>query len=181
MHSFLSIHRRYTFPKRQGPRPKIALDPAPQKSSWTARQKEEVPESRYSWTTRKQSLLCLSPPRLALGAEESVFMDPHGPTIAPRCPTAVIADKIKHKYFKKRAKIFFCLPSASCPYAASLHSRFNPLPHMPRPGRPSPVCQSGLYTPIRSKTTANFYSRYFLVPEKDGGLRPILDLSRRRF
>ncbi len=25
--------RRYPFPKRQGPRPKIALDPAPQKSS----------------------------------------------------------------------------------------------------------------------------------------------------
>ncbi len=34
--------------------------------------------------------------RYFLGAEESVFMDPHGPTIAPRCPTAVIADKIKH-------------------------------------------------------------------------------------
>ncbi len=32
--------RRYPFPKRQGPRPKIALDSAPQKSSWSARQKE---------------------------------------------------------------------------------------------------------------------------------------------
>ncbi len=37
----------YPFPKRQGSRPKIALDPAPQKSSWTARQKEEGPESHY--------------------------------------------------------------------------------------------------------------------------------------
>ncbi len=54
------------------------------------------------------SLYCVS------CAEESVFMDPHGPTIAPRCPTA-----------------------------ASLHSRFNPLPRGPRPGRPSPLCQRG--------------------------------------
>ncbi len=53
----------------------------------------------------KQPLLCFSPPRLTLGAEESVFTDPRGPTIAPRCPTAVIADKIKD-IFKKRAKIF---------------------------------------------------------------------------
>ncbi len=43
--------RRYPFPKRLGPRPKIALDPAPQKSSWPASQKEERPESRYRWTT----------------------------------------------------------------------------------------------------------------------------------
>ncbi len=62
----------------------------------------------------KQPLLCLLLPRLVLCAEESVFMDPHGPTIAPRCPTA-----------------------------ASLHSRFNPLPRGPRPGRPSPLCQRG--------------------------------------
>ncbi len=41
---------RYPFPKRQGPRPKIALDPEPQKSSWTARQREEGPDSRYRWT-----------------------------------------------------------------------------------------------------------------------------------
>ncbi len=104
MHIFLSIHRCYPFPKRQGPRSKIALDPAPQKTSRTARQKEEGPESRYRWTTRKHSLLCLSPPRLALGAEESVFMDPHGHTIAPRCPTAVIADKIKQNISKREQK-----------------------------------------------------------------------------
>ncbi len=48
--------------------------------------------------------MCLSPPRLALGAEESVFMDPHEPTIAPRCPTTVIADKIKHAFSKREQK-----------------------------------------------------------------------------
>ncbi len=33
--------------------------------------------------------MCLSPPRLTLGAEESVFMDPHGSTVAPKCPAVV--------------------------------------------------------------------------------------------
>ncbi len=45
-------------------------------------------------------------------AEGSVFMDPHGPTIAPRCPTTVIADKIKHIYFQKESKYLF-LPTIS--------------------------------------------------------------------
>ncbi len=57
-------------------------------------------------------------------------------SIVPRCPTAVIADKIKH-LFKKRANFLFC------PYAASLQNRFNPSSRGPRPGRPSPVCQRG--------------------------------------
>ncbi len=61
--------RRYPFPKHQGPRPKIALDPAPQKSSWTARQKEEGPSLATAGQPRKQPVSCLSPPRLALGAE----------------------------------------------------------------------------------------------------------------
>ncbi len=46
-----SSARRYPFPKRQEPRPKISLDPVPQESSWTARQKEDGPKSRYLWTT----------------------------------------------------------------------------------------------------------------------------------
>ncbi len=65
------LARCYPFPKRQGPRPKIALDPAPQKSSWTASQKEEGLAT--AGQLRKQPLFCLSPPRLELGAEESVY------------------------------------------------------------------------------------------------------------
>ncbi len=41
---------------------------------------------------------------LTLGAEESVFLVPHVPTIAPRCPTAVIVDKIKLLHFQKESK-----------------------------------------------------------------------------
>ncbi len=55
---------------------------------------------------RKQSLMCLSPPRVTLGAEESVFLIPHRPTIVPRCLTAVIADKIKHTFSKREQKSF---------------------------------------------------------------------------
>ncbi len=42
--------RRYPFLKRHGPWPKIALDPAPRKSSCSGRQKKEGPESRCHLT-----------------------------------------------------------------------------------------------------------------------------------
>ncbi len=95
--------RRYPFPKRQGPQPKIALDLAPQKSSWKARQKEEGSESHYRCTTRKQSLLCLS------CRGKCVYGSSH---IVRWCPTAVIADKIKHIHFQKESKNLF-LPTIS--------------------------------------------------------------------
>ncbi len=108
-----SAHARHDAnPSRSAkePQPKIALDPAPQKSSWTARQKEEGPESRYCWTTpQAASSVSLA---AMLSTEESVFMDPHGPTIAPRCLTAVIADKIKRIHFQKENKNIF-LPTLS--------------------------------------------------------------------
>ncbi len=47
----------------------------------------------------KQLLMCLWPPHLMLGAEQSVFL-----------VTAAINDKIKHIHFQKESKIFFCLP-----------------------------------------------------------------------
>ncbi len=95
--------RRYPFPKRQGPISKISL---------TARQKEEGPDSRYHWTTPQAvSIVSLAAP-LSAGRRGSVFMDPHGPTIAPRCPNTVIADNIKHIHFQKESKNIF-LPTIS--------------------------------------------------------------------
>ncbi len=149
------------------------------------------------------SSLSLFPSRLPLGAEESEFMDPHGPTIVPRCPTAVIADKIKHIHFQKESKNIF-LPT------------WQAIPARGYVNVGNDYGKTRLYTAIRSKTTAllrcahhhstqrerlsppcrddesvvkrshrnrssspdesGFYSRYFLVPKKDGGLRLILDL-----
>ncbi len=68
--------RRYNFPKRQGPRPKIALDPAPKKSSCSARQKEEGPKSRYRRTNPTNFLLRVSRhQRRMLGAEKNDSID----------------------------------------------------------------------------------------------------------
>ncbi len=49
--------RRHPFPKRQGPRPKIALDPAPPASSWSAGQEEERVESRHGRTAHQKASL----------------------------------------------------------------------------------------------------------------------------
>ncbi len=56
--------------------------------------------------------MCLLSPRSALGAEESVLLVSHGPTLAPGRPTAVIADKIKHIQFQKESK-YPLLPTIS--------------------------------------------------------------------
>ncbi len=119
----------YPFPKPQGPRPKIALDPVPQKSSWSARQKEEGPEFRY-----RQPLMCLLPPRLALGAEESVFLVPHGPTLVPGCPTAVIADKIKRIHFQKESKRLFLPTISVLPLCSQSVQPFQPFAWQAIPG-----------------------------------------------
>lgn len=65
------------FPKREGPRPKIALDLAPQAS------------------------FSLQPdqPRSVPGAAGNVFVANSGPVQAPKQPSAVIVGKIKHKHF----------------------------------------------------------------------------------
>ncbi len=47
--------RRHPPPKRQGPRPKIALDPAPPASSWSAGQEEERVESRHGRTAHQKT------------------------------------------------------------------------------------------------------------------------------
>ncbi len=50
-------------PKRQGPRPKIVLDPVPLASSWSMGQEEERAKSRCSWTiSQKASVMPPSTP-----------------------------------------------------------------------------------------------------------------------
>ncbi len=114
------------------------------------------PSLATAGTPRKQPLSYLSPPRLTLGAEESVFMDPHGPTIAPRCPTAVIADKTHT--FSKRVQIFSAYhkrPALMQPVCTAVSTPCHA-------GRGHPRCvnvgndygKKRLYTPICSNTTA---------------------------
>ncbi len=117
------------------------------------------------WTAgppRKQPLLYLSPPRLALGAEESVFMDPYGTTIAPRSPTAVIADKIKRIYFQKESKNLFLPTISVLPLCSQSAQLFQPLAMRAEAWQAIPgestwemndYGKTRLYTPIHSKTT----------------------------
>ncbi len=53
-----------------------------------------------------------APARGTLGGKKNVFSVPHWPAMAPRCPTAGIANKIKHKHFQKESKLP-CLPPRS--------------------------------------------------------------------
>ncbi len=108
-----------------------AKDPAP-RSPWIQclrnppeqpGRKRRGPSLATAGPPRKQPLLCLSPPRLVL----SVFMDPHGPTIAPRCPTAVIADKIKHMHFQKESKNLFLPTISVLPLCSQSAQPFQPL------------------------------------------------------
>ncbi len=181
--------RHYNFSKRQGPQPKIALDPVPKKSSWSARQKEEGPESRYRRNTpQTASHVSLATSRNA-GAEKNVFSVPHWPATASRCPNAVIADKIKHKHFQKESKLPFLPPISVLPLCSQSAQPFQPLATRADAWQAISVCVSvgnkhvkmRLFTQIReivppAQSESGFYSRYFLVLKKDGGLRPILDL-----
>ncbi|KAL0161520.1 hypothetical protein M9458_045245, partial [Cirrhinus mrigala] len=151
--------RRYPFPKRQGPRPKLALDPAP-------------PPKR-----RGQSLaplLNLQAPRLMPGAE---------------LPEPVIP-------LATRAEAWQAIPGVS-DWVMGIIKRGYSLQFARRPPRFSGVVPTVVMSRdahvLRSEvlillekgaievvhpaqSESGFYSRYFLVPKKDGGLRPILDL-----
>ncbi len=120
---------RYPFPKRQEPRPKIALDPAPQKSCWSARQKEEG------------------------------LLVPHGPTLAPGRPTAVIADKIKHIHFKKESK-YPLLPTISVlPLCSHSLELFQPLATWAEAWRAIPGVSEWVMATIRWGYTLQFALR----------------------
>ncbi len=101
--------QRYPFPKLQGPRPKIALPPAPQKSSLTARQKEEGPKFFYRWTTpQAASIVPLATP-LSAGCRGKCV---HGSSWAHYSAQAFDccdSGQNKHIHFQKESKNLFCL------------------------------------------------------------------------
>ncbi len=106
------LARRYPFPKRQGPRPKIALDRVPQKSSWTARQKEEGPESRYRWTTQQAASIVFLAAPLNAGRRGKCV---HGSSranysaqVSDRCDSG---QNKRHTFSKRERKSF--LPTIS--------------------------------------------------------------------
>ncbi len=122
----------YPFPNHQGPRPKIALDPVPQKSS-------------SSWgSPTKQPLMCLSLPRLTLGAAESVFL---------------IVDKIKHIHFQKESKNLFLPTISILPLCSQSAQPFQPLATPVETWEAIPGVSAWVMTTVRQGYTLQFARR----------------------
>ncbi len=218
--------RCYPLPKCQGPQPKIALDPAPQKSSWLARQKEEGPKSRYRRTTPQAvSNVPLVTPLSAVCRGECVIGSPraHFSAWVSNCcdsgqnktHTFSKREQISSSAYHKRPALMqpvFRAVSTSCHTGKRLACQAIPgvsewVMAMIRRGytlqfaRRPPRFRGVLATTVRSEdaqvlhaevmkllekgaieifppaqSELGFYSRYFLIPKKDGGLQPILDL-----
>ncbi len=86
------------------------------------------------------------------------------PVHAPLQQAAVIAGKLKHKHLQKESTFPLLLLTS----AKNAHILRSEVVNLLAKGAMEAV------PPAQSKS--GFYSRYFLVPKKDGGLRPILDL-----
>ncbi len=56
-----------------------------------------------------------------------MFMDFYGPTISPRCPTAVIGDKIKHIHFQKEITNIVLPTISILPLCSQSTQPFQPL------------------------------------------------------
>ncbi len=120
--------RRYPFPNRQGPRPKIALDPAPQKYSWSARQKEEGPESRYRWTAPQEASNVPLATSLSVGCRgKNVFGSSqahYSAQVSDRCDSG---QNKKHMPFQKESKNLFLPTISIMPLCSQSAQSFHPL------------------------------------------------------
>ncbi len=108
---------------------------------------------------RKQPLICRSPLRLKLGAEENVFLVPHGPTIAPKCPTTVIANKIKHIHFQKESKSIFLPTISVLPLYSQSLQQFQPPATRTEAWQAMPGVSAWIMTTVRLGYSLQFARR----------------------
>ncbi|KAL0183526.1 hypothetical protein M9458_019222, partial [Cirrhinus mrigala] len=185
--------RRYPFPKRQGPRPKLVLDPAP------------PPSLMLAGPTPKRPLLCLQAPRMVPGAEVKVFcvkpvvntgpvqLAPTQSGVSP-CHDGQPLEPILS--LATRAEAWQAIPGVSewvmgiikrgySLQFARRHPCFSGVVPTLVVSKDAHVLRSEVMILLEkgavevvhpAQSESGFYSRYFLVPKKDGGLRPILDL-----
>ncbi len=143
-----------------------AKDPGP-RSPWIRHlrnlpeqpgRKRRGPSLATTGPPSKQPLLCLSAPHLALGAEQSVFMDPHyRASVSDRCDSR---QNETHTFSKREQKLFSAYhkhPAFMQPICTAVSTPC----HAGRGLAGHPRCvnvgndygKMRLYTPIRSKTT----------------------------
>ncbi len=102
------------------------------RSPWI--QRLRTPPDQSGRKRRDSSLATTGPPcirplmcnPLSAGCR-GVFLVPHGPTLAPGCLTAVIADKIKHIHFQKESKCPFLPTISVLPLCSQSLKLFQPL------------------------------------------------------
>ncbi len=121
--------------------------------------KKRGPSLATTGPPRKQPLLYLSPPRLTLSAEDRVFMDPHGPTIVPSCPIAVIADKIKNIHFQNESKDLFLPTISVLPLCSQSAQPFQPLTMRAEAWQANPGVSTWVMTTVTRGYTLQFARR----------------------
>ncbi len=94
---------------------------------------------------------------------------PHRPTLAPRCPTTVIVDKIKQERAKREQKYFSAYhkhparmqPAHSGPVASGFNIAQDPLPQpLTLPGAQGQLCQEHTITQPASFIPGHSYRQF---------------------
>ncbi len=154
--------RRHPFPVRQGPRPRIVLDPVPPASSSSAGQEEERAKSRRGRTAHQTASLkpLLTPSNS--GCRGKCVCCKNRARTSAHATIHCDSGKNKTQTFSKREQISSSIPH-ECPVSVQSFTRVYPTPrHTGRglAGHPRSVRvgygdnTTRLFTPIRSKTPA---------------------------
>ncbi|KAL0204651.1 hypothetical protein M9458_002669, partial [Cirrhinus mrigala] len=159
--------KRYPFPKRQGPRPKLALDPAPPP-------KRRGKGLALAGPPPKRPLLSLQAPRLMLGAEPPEPIIPLATRVdawqaipgVSEWVMGIIRGGYSLQFARRPPRFSGVVPT-------SVRSKDA---HVLRSEVLTLLGKGAIEMVHPAQSESGFYSRYFLVPKRDGGLRPILDL-----
>ncbi len=88
-----------------------------------------------------------------------MFLVPHGHTLAPGCPTAVMVDKIKHIHFQKESKCHFLPTISILPLCSQYLKLFKPLARRAEAWQTIPGVSEWVMAMVRRGHTLQFARR----------------------